>query len=296
VDSGGTKTYKRDGVGVTAPVISDGAASYTPGLSERRSGTSTFSHAGIKNQHEQTAANESSAATQTYDAFGNLVSSSGIWQGPFGYGGSFGYQSDGDSGLKLLGHRYYDSSTGRFLSRDKSKEGQNWFVYCKSNPIPCYDASGKNVMCALLARPPWEIVPDWRPGFPPGVDIDANIKYAAALVAVEPTPWPGFVGAPGIPGLFRGSTEWMGGIPGWVGLVRGGGKWDYKLYHVDYRVYEGAGNFNYGATGAAVGLPLEILLWAGDLVSMKDNGRRDDEHDKVMIRLGYEYYHKHFPR
>jgi RHS repeat-associated protein len=142
VDSGGTKTYKRDGVGVTAPVLSDGAASYTPGLSERRSGTSTFSHAGIKNQHEQTAANESSAATQTYDAFGNLVSSSGTWKGPFGYGGSFGYQADGDSGLKLLGHRYYDSSTGRFLTGDPAKHGRNWFTYCDANPLKRCDDNG----------------------------------------------------------------------------------------------------------------------------------------------------------
>jgi RHS repeat-associated protein len=140
-DSGGTKTYKRDGVGVTAPVLSDGAASYTPGLSERRSGTSTFSHAG-KNQHEQTAANESTAATQTYDAFGNLVSSSGTWKGLFGYGGSFGYQNDGDTGLKLLGHRYYDSNTGRFLTRDPAKDGRNWYVYCDNNPISRADPPG----------------------------------------------------------------------------------------------------------------------------------------------------------
>jgi RHS repeat-associated protein len=142
VDSGGTKTYKRDGVGVTAPVLSDGPASYTPGLSERRSGTSTFSHAGIKNQHEQTAANESSAATQTYDAFGNIVSSSGTWKGPFGYGGSFGYQTDGDSGLKLLGHRYYDSNTGRFLTRDVAKDGRNYYVYCENQAVVGCDPWG----------------------------------------------------------------------------------------------------------------------------------------------------------
>jgi RHS repeat-associated protein len=146
VDSGGTKTYKRDGVGVTAPVLSDGGASDTPGLSERRSGTSTFSHAGIKNQHEQTAANESSAATQTYDAFGNLVGSSGTWKGPFGYGGSFGYQTDGDSGLKLLGHRYYDSSTGRFLTRDPAKDGRNWYVYCDNDPTTGADPLGQYII------------------------------------------------------------------------------------------------------------------------------------------------------
>ena len=29
--------------------------------------------------------------------------------GPFGFAGGYGYQEDADSGLKLLGHRYYDS-------------------------------------------------------------------------------------------------------------------------------------------------------------------------------------------
>ncbi|MBI1756666.1 MAG: RHS repeat protein [Fimbriimonas ginsengisoli] len=45
VDSAGTKTYKRDGAGVTDAVLSDGAANYTPGVSERRSEATAFRHA-----------------------------------------------------------------------------------------------------------------------------------------------------------------------------------------------------------------------------------------------------------
>ena len=37
-----------------------------------------------------------------------LLASSGTPEGPFGFAGSHGYQEDGDTGLKLLGHRYYD--------------------------------------------------------------------------------------------------------------------------------------------------------------------------------------------
>ena len=59
------------------------------------------------------------------------------------YGGAFGYQSDGDSGLMLLGHRYYDASTGRFLSRDPVGDGSNWYVYCGNNPILNADPTGK---------------------------------------------------------------------------------------------------------------------------------------------------------
>lgn len=53
VDSQGTKTFRRDGVGVTAPLLADGLANYTPGISERRSGTTKFLHGGLKNKSAQ---------------------------------------------------------------------------------------------------------------------------------------------------------------------------------------------------------------------------------------------------
>ena len=77
-----------------------------------------------------------------YDAFGNLVDYSGTWSGQFAYGGAFGYQSDGDSGLMLLGHRYYDASTGRFISRDPVGDGSNWYVYCRNNSVRFADPKG----------------------------------------------------------------------------------------------------------------------------------------------------------
>jgi RHS repeat-associated protein len=142
VDSGGTKTYLRDGAGVTAPVLNDGSASYTPGISERRSSATTFYHGGIKNAETQSNTSETVTATVTFDAFGNSDTSSGTWKGPFAYGGPFGYQSDSDSGLMLLGHRYYDSSTGRFLTRDPIKDGRNWYVYCDGNAMSRHDTEG----------------------------------------------------------------------------------------------------------------------------------------------------------
>jgi RHS repeat-associated protein len=73
-----------------------------------------------------------------------LVSSTGTPQGPFGYAGGWGYQEDADSGLKLLGHRYYDASTGRFLTRDPAKDGRNWYGYCENNPANSVDTAGTN--------------------------------------------------------------------------------------------------------------------------------------------------------
>ena len=91
-------------------------------------GQGWYQHTGLKNTDSQTSPAQSVAASRIYDAFGNVVSSSGTWTGPFGYAGNFGYQADA-SGLKLLGHRYYDASTGRFLTRDPIKDGRNWYAY-----------------------------------------------------------------------------------------------------------------------------------------------------------------------
>jgi RHS repeat-associated protein len=141
-DSSGTTTYLRSGTSVVAPVVADSGAVYTPGISERRGGASRFYHGDIKNFVEQTDSSGQVVSSQQYDAFGNPVSASGTWSGPFAYGGRFGYQSDSDTSLSLLGHRYYDPSTGRFLSRDPIGDGRNWYVYCEGNPVAFSDPTG----------------------------------------------------------------------------------------------------------------------------------------------------------
>ena len=140
-DSGGSKQYVRDGVGVTSPVLSDGASTFTAG-GERTGGVSKALHSGLKNDDLQTNATGSVIGERLYDAFGNVVSNTGAWSSHSGYGGKFGYQEDPDSSLKLLGHRYYDATTGRFLSRDRIREGRNWYVYCDSAPIKRVDPNG----------------------------------------------------------------------------------------------------------------------------------------------------------
>ncbi|MBS1711446.1 MAG: RHS repeat-associated core domain-containing protein [Armatimonadetes bacterium] len=70
----------------------------------------------------------------------------GSWSSRFAYAGGFGYQQDPDTGLKLLGHRYYDSSTSRFLTRDPAKDGRNWYGYCAGNPVGKVDCDGQKVV------------------------------------------------------------------------------------------------------------------------------------------------------
>lgn len=149
-DSTGIRSFKRNGVGVTSPLLSDGSAVFTPS-GENRGGTKTTFHSSLKSLDVQTSSAGSISASRTYDAFGNDLSLSGSWASRFAYAGGFGYQQDPDSGLKLLGHRYYDSSTGRFLTRDPAKDGRNWYAYCTGNPVCRADPTGEVGPLILLA-------------------------------------------------------------------------------------------------------------------------------------------------
>ena len=155
-DSGGTKTFRRDGAGVTDDVLSDGAAAYTPGVSQRRSGATTYElQDRMGSSVRQTDASRSSTGARAYDAYGVQIGTDRTPVGPFGFAGAHGYQGDGDSGLKLLGHRYYDPSTGRFLTRDPIKDGRNWYAYCGGNPLEGH-GSRRIEHCRLgLGITPW---------------------------------------------------------------------------------------------------------------------------------------------
>ena len=74
-----------------------------------------------------------------YDAFGNVLSES--MPDRFGYCGEF---FDNESGLVYLRNRYYDSTTGRFITEDPVKDGLNWYSYCGNSPILNVDPSGLN--------------------------------------------------------------------------------------------------------------------------------------------------------
>jgi RHS repeat-associated protein len=142
-DSTGNYSFVRDGADVTDPVLEDGAANYTPAVSRHTTSGTVFDNLNyIGTSTRQTNSSQTTTATRTYDAFGNLFASTGTPVGPFGFVGKGGYQQDSDSGLKLLGHRYYDPSTGRFLTRDPAQDGRNWYVYCNNNPTASADPSG----------------------------------------------------------------------------------------------------------------------------------------------------------
>ena len=141
-NSTGSRTYKRNGVGVTAPVLSDGVATMVPGIAEKSGGVTNTVLTDRMGSTKALSSSGTASFTADYDAFGKVVSTSGSTSTQKGFVGGAGYQEDGESGYKLLGHRYYDSESGRFLTRDRSKDGTNWYSYVNNNPLKAIDASG----------------------------------------------------------------------------------------------------------------------------------------------------------
>ena len=142
-DSSGLSKYVMDGDSPGSDVLADGRAVYTPGLSERRGGATNFlklDDAG--NRRGQATAGFGSAAYRTADAFGNTVSQSGAISGPFGFEADAQYQTDNDSGLTLVGNRYYDAAVGRFIQPDPSGAEDNEYAYADNNPLSNDDPDG----------------------------------------------------------------------------------------------------------------------------------------------------------
>ena len=92
-------------------------------------------------------ANESGVVTDTYayDAFGNLISSTGSTENNYRYCGE---QFDETTGLYYLRARYMDTSTGRFISQDTYQGDINdpislhKYLYANANPVMYSDPSG----------------------------------------------------------------------------------------------------------------------------------------------------------
>jgi RHS repeat-associated protein len=84
----------------------------------------------------------STAATYTYDSFGFLTASTGSATNWYRYTAR---QFDSDTALYYNRARYYDPTTGRFLSEDPvgfKGSGTNFYAYVRNSPIDFTDPSG----------------------------------------------------------------------------------------------------------------------------------------------------------
>jgi RHS repeat-associated protein len=196
------------------------------------------------------------------------------YQGDFSNGVGLGYTGkpyDTVTGLYNYGYRDYQPEAARFTTVDPVRDGANWFAYVNNDPVNWLDLWG------LTASDKNGNVNSAIPVAPPGVSIDVNIEEAKNMNIFE-----------------------------FYDAVKNRGKWDYKQ---NGSAYEDFGNFNYGATGKAVGFPDFVLEraagWAqGRAGTSKSEWGKwygstpygDDPNDQKQIKAGIDYYNQYKDR
>jgi len=94
-------------------------------------------------------------AAYTYDAWGNVLSTTGIMTSTIGKYNPFRYRSyyyDSEIALYYLNSRFYDPQVGRFINADGivgangGLQGYNMFAYCNNNPVAFADPTGYFLM------------------------------------------------------------------------------------------------------------------------------------------------------
>jgi len=142
-------------------------------VSQRRGDTTTFyHHDALGSTLALTVSDESVTDTYRYYAFGETLTSTGSTTNPFQYVGNLGYYNEAALSLQYLRARYYQPSTGRFVSADPVHEGTNWYVYADASPVSVSDPSGLRRRKKEYERPP-----DYRlPTYTPCYDFDCIVE------------------------------------------------------------------------------------------------------------------------
>ena len=232
-----------------------------------------------------------SVAAYEYDAWGNIVSSSGRLAeiNPLRYRG---YYYDNETGFYYLQSRYYDPANRRFINADvyastgQGFVGTNMFAYCNNKPIINSDPSGHALRSNLTA------ICDGGSGY---LDRTKDVKRVLRENYEQAKRW-----------------GWeLDGPFEFYDAVKDRGKWDYKrlpkgsewiprngVFSVNGKkmTAEQLGNINYGFTGSVLGFPAPVLRMAGGFVAIKNSGINwedwwydfDSKEDAEMIQLGID--------
>ena len=110
---------------------------------------SFYGYDGFGSVRQLTNVSASITDTYNYDAFGNLLNSTGTTPNNYLYRGE---QFDTDLGLYYLRARYYNPQTGRFLSRDPEDgtpydpKSLHKYLYAGGDPVNAVDPTGRAII------------------------------------------------------------------------------------------------------------------------------------------------------
>jgi len=225
-----------------------------------------------------------------YDEFGNVTQNTNPDLQPFAYSKGL---YDSQTKLMRFGARDYDAQIGRWTVKDPilfAGGETSLYGYVGNDPINYIDITGLQTI----------------PNAPRGVDINSNISEARQHPILPLIQGGSFLNNQIILNNNIANLLWF------YRKVESGGDWDYKT---SGKMYQDFGNFNYGATGAAMGLNDETLLRAAGvyqvwtdiksfingLTKLKLTGRigsgnplggppyGDDPNDQIQIKNGINY-------
>ena len=147
--AGATTYFLYDGIAPVVELDQTGAVTAVntfggSGLLSRRANASSVFYTFDPQGNVSERTNNSGVVLSHYlfDAHGSSLN--GALTEPFGYKAQWGYYTDIETGLHLLANRYYDSSTGRFLTRDPISYGGgiNLYAYTGNNTVNLADPLG----------------------------------------------------------------------------------------------------------------------------------------------------------
>ena len=123
--------------------------------------TSFYHYDGQLSTRQLTDGSQTVTDTYTYDAFGNLLNRSGATENDYLYTGE---QYDPNIGFYYLRARYYNQTSGRFLTMDTYQgsvfepASLHKYLYCGADPVGNWDPSGNETAMSLSAKLAWSVI------------------------------------------------------------------------------------------------------------------------------------------
>jgi RHS repeat-associated protein len=304
---------------------------YTYGLSlisQRQPGVSTnfFVYDGHGSTRLLTDMSGNVLNAFAYDAFGNMIASSGPSPTPYLY---CGQQVDPNFGLYYLRARYMNAATGRFWTRD-TYEGDredplslHKYLYAEDDPVDGSDPTGTDDLDSMsmavysavfrdtlnIIQPlglsatmaPYPVVVVTLPNgtqYTPETKVkDADQAGILGLprYTLIRIPVPVDVNPQGLVDMWA-NARLSDNIVSFLYFWHQGGPHDYKDPKNGRRnsaIYDAFGNFEFGATGCAAGFDLSTLEFAGEVAHPSGGWRpphlqfQNDPINEADIGSGY---------